>query len=199
MDGARGDDWRLGSESNRLSKCLLVRHFSYASNRRYPVRYPADYPDSLGLLRTMNAPSTSFNTVRYQAASRSIASPIAPSSDCRVLGRRHSMPNSRQRCSFATLSPQHRLETWTVASGDGRSAVSRMSVEQHGNQWTSSVNVHGVMPTPLTPVQSRLVVLSATKSDSASDDTESFSFFGLPVIPKKAQLRSPPERPRLGT
>jgi hypothetical protein len=48
--------WRLGSESNRLSKCLLAMEFPVASACGYPVRCPAGYPESPGLLRTMDAP-----------------------------------------------------------------------------------------------------------------------------------------------
>jgi hypothetical protein len=47
-----GRPWRLGSESNWQSKCLLVIGFSCRGRYRYPLRYPAYSPDCLGYVNT---------------------------------------------------------------------------------------------------------------------------------------------------
>ena len=58
---ASGSLWRLGSQSNRLSKYLLATSFPVASNRRYPVRYPAECADFLA--QPWTSPSL-FETTR---------------------------------------------------------------------------------------------------------------------------------------
>src|SRR5882757_1127658 len=55
-----GRPWRLGSESNRLFKCLLLMSFSRASSCRYPVRYAVEEPEVCG-------PRTVMFNVQYSS------------------------------------------------------------------------------------------------------------------------------------